>query len=57
VRPTVVVVSPVGPARQPPPPEGWAHLGGLAARFCKPDGELCDDVYRLDRAPASAVLP
>src|SRR5262249_31629685 len=57
VRPTIVVVSPVGPARPPPPPEAWAHLGGLAARFCKPDGELCDEVYRLDRAPASAGLP
>lgn len=46
-RPTLVVVSPVGPARQPPDPAAWAHLGALVFRACKPDGGFCDDVYRL----------
>jgi hypothetical protein len=50
-RPTLVVVSPVGPAWPPPPPGGWSHLGGQVARFCKPNGALCDDVYRLYPTP------
>jgi hypothetical protein len=46
-RPTLLVVSPMGPSRQPPDPGAWAHLGGLVLRACKPDGSLCDEVYRL----------
>jgi hypothetical protein len=46
-RPTLLVVSPVGPARQPPDPSAWAHLGTRVLRACKPDGGLCDDIYRL----------
>ena len=47
-RPTLLMVSPVGPARTRPEPLTWAHLGGLVLRSCKPDGALCDEVYRLD---------
>ena len=47
-RPTLLVLSPVGPARERPEPLTWAHLGGLVLRSCKPDGALCDEVYRLD---------
>jgi Dolichyl-phosphate-mannose-protein mannosyltransferase len=50
-KPTLVVVSPVGPAKRSPSPEGWAHLGVPVARHCKPDGGLCDDVYRLCHGP------
>lgn len=46
-RPTLLVISPVGASRQPPDPKAWAHLGGLVLRACKPDGSLCDEVYRL----------
>ena len=49
-RPTLLVVSPVGPTRPPPEPLTWSHLGTLALRSCKPNGALCDDVYRLDAA-------
>ena len=48
-RPTLLVLSPVGPARVRPKPHTWAHLGALVLRSCKPDGALCDEVYRLDR--------
>ena len=48
-RPTLLVLSPVGPARVRPEPHTWAHLGALVLRSCKPDGALCDEVYRLDR--------
>jgi hypothetical protein len=47
-RPTLLVVSPVGPTRRVPDPYAWAHLGGLVLRACKPNGALCDEVYRLD---------
>jgi hypothetical protein len=40
-------LSPVGPARKPPDPLTFAHLGRLALRSCKPDGRHCDEVYRL----------
>jgi 4-amino-4-deoxy-L-arabinose transferase-like glycosyltransferase len=46
-RPTLLVVSPVGPSREPPDSAAWAHLGGRVQRACKPDGSLCDEVYRL----------
>lgn len=55
-RPTLLVVSPVGPARARPEPMTWAHLGTLALRTYKPDGALCDEVYRLD-APAPEARP
>ena len=48
-RPTLLVLSPVGPARVRPEPHTWAHLGALVLRSYKPDGALCDEVYRLDR--------
>jgi hypothetical protein len=47
-RPTLLVVSPVGPARRRPPPRTWKHLGDLVLRSCKPRGGGCDLVYRLD---------
>jgi hypothetical protein len=52
-RPTLVVLSPVGPARRPVNPKRFAHLGGLALRSCKPGGGFCDEVYRLGVGPRS----
>jgi hypothetical protein len=54
-RPTLLVVSPVGPAHRRPEPLTWGHLGQLVLRSCKPDGGKCDAIYRLDtaRRPAS----
>jgi 4-amino-4-deoxy-L-arabinose transferase-like glycosyltransferase len=46
-KPTLLVVSPVGPARSAPDPRTWQFLGTLILRSCKPDGGLCDEVYRL----------
>jgi predicted membrane-bound mannosyltransferase len=46
-RPTLLVVSPVGPARPQPEAMTWAHLGRLVLTSCKPDGRLCDQLYRL----------
>jgi Dolichyl-phosphate-mannose-protein mannosyltransferase len=56
-RPTLLVVSPVGPAHAQPEPLTWAHLGGLVLRSCKPDGESCDEVYRLDASREEASPP
>ena len=56
-RPTLLVVSPVGPARARPEPLTWAHLGSLALRTYKPDGALCDEVYRLDPPTPEARPP
>jgi 4-amino-4-deoxy-L-arabinose transferase-like glycosyltransferase len=50
-RPTLLVVSPLGSGASPPDPQTWVHLGSLVARFCKPDGGLCDEVYRLCFGP------
>ena len=49
-RPTLLVVSPVGPAHRRPEPLTWGHLGQLVLRSCKPDGGRCDAIYRLDAA-------
>lgn len=46
-KPTLLVLSPVRPARARPDPSTWAHLGRLVSRSCKPGGNLCDEVYRL----------
>ena len=56
-RPTLLVLSPVGPARVRPEPLTWAHLGRLALRSCKPEGDLCDEVYRLDPPGTEARAP
>jgi hypothetical protein len=47
-RPTLVVVSPVPEGRERPSPVPWAPLGAtLALETRKPNGDLCDQVYRL----------
>ena len=47
-RPTLVVVSPMRRDLARPSPQAWAHLGGgLALETRKPNGDLCDQVYRL----------
>jgi 4-amino-4-deoxy-L-arabinose transferase-like glycosyltransferase len=56
-RPTLLVLSPVGAARARPEPLTWAHLGGLALRSYKPDGALCDEIYRLDPPAPEARSP
>lgn len=51
-RPTLVVVSPVRPGWERPSPRTWARLGPeLVLETRKPNGDLCDRVYRL--APPS----
>ena len=47
-RPTLVVVSPVPEGQVRPSPDPWAPLGAtLALETRKPNGDLCDQVYRL----------
>jgi hypothetical protein len=47
-RPTFLVVSPMRGSQPRPSPEAWAHLGGgLGLETRKPNGDLCDQVYRL----------
>ncbi|HYN01890.1 MAG TPA: hypothetical protein VE359_05565, partial [Vicinamibacteria bacterium] len=47
-RPTLVVVSPVPEGRERPSSGPWAPLGAtLALETRKPNGDLCDQVYRL----------
>jgi hypothetical protein len=47
-RPTLVVVSPVPEGHGRPSPGAWARLGAtLALETRKPNGDLCDQVYRL----------
>ena len=54
-RPTLVVIEPLQAKSRRPSPELFASLGGtLAARTYKPDGELCDEIYRLDSIGALA---
>lgn len=53
-RPTLVVLSPVGPARRAPDRMTFAPLGRLAFRSCKPDGGNCDEVWRLFAPPLPA---
>ena len=55
-RPTLLVLSPVGPAQRRPEPLTWGHLGQLVLRSCKPDGGQCDAIYRLDAAPARSLI-
>ena len=51
-RPTLVVVSPVPEGHERPSPGPWAPLGAiLALETRKPNGDLCDQVYRLAAAP------
>jgi hypothetical protein len=51
-RPTLVVVSPVPEGQERPSPGPWAPLGAtLALETRKPNGELCDRVYRLTPPP------
>jgi hypothetical protein len=47
-RPTLVVVSPMRWDLARPSPQAWAHVGsGLALETRKPNGDLCDQIYRL----------
>jgi hypothetical protein len=47
-RPTLIVVSPVPDGQERPSPGPWAPLGAaLAIETRKPNGDLCDRVYRL----------
>ena len=47
-----VIEPPQGKSRRPPP-QLFAPFGGrLVARTYKPDGELCDEIYRLCTGPA-----
>jgi hypothetical protein len=47
-RPTILVVSQMRGGLARPSPDAWAHLGGgLALETRKPNGDLCDQVYRL----------
>jgi hypothetical protein len=51
-RPTLVVVSPVPEGHTRPSPGPWAPLGAtLAIETRKPNGDLCDQVYRLAPPP------
>jgi hypothetical protein len=52
--PTLLVVPRADPAAPAPDPSTWAHLAILVARTSKPDGQPCDDVYRLC-APAGCA--
>jgi Dolichyl-phosphate-mannose-protein mannosyltransferase len=45
--PTLLVVPRADPNAPAPPAAAWAHLASLVARTRKPDGQPCDDVYRL----------
>lgn len=55
-QPTLLVLSPVGPARRLPDPTTWAHLGALVLRSCKPEGGDCDLVFRLDTAGTAYLI-
>jgi hypothetical protein len=47
-RPTLVVIEPPQGKSRRPDPSMFAGLGGeLVARTYKPDGTLCDEIYRL----------
>jgi len=51
-QPTLVVVSPVPEGQPRPSPDPWAPLGTeLALETRKPNGDLCDQVYRLAPTP------
>jgi hypothetical protein len=53
-QPTLVVVSPVPEGQERPSPGPWARLGAeLALETRKPNGGLCDQVYRLAPPPAA----
>jgi hypothetical protein len=57
-RPTLVVIEPPQAKSRRPSPELFAPLGGaLVARTYKPDGELCDEIYRLYFDGALAAAP
>jgi hypothetical protein len=47
-RPTLVVIEPPQGKSRRPDPTLFANLRGvLAAQTFKPDGKLCDEIYRL----------
>jgi 4-amino-4-deoxy-L-arabinose transferase-like glycosyltransferase len=52
--PTLLVVPRADPSALAPPPSAWRHLALLVARTTKPDGQPCDDVYRLCPPPSCA---
>jgi dolichyl-phosphate-mannose-protein mannosyltransferase len=52
--PTLLVVPRADPSAPAPPASAWRHLATLVARTTKPDGQPCDDVYRLCPPPSCA---
>ena len=49
--PALLVVPRSDPAAPAPDPAAWARLARFVARTTKPDGQPCDDVYRLCPPP------
>ncbi len=49
--PTVLVLSSPRETAPRPDPQPWSHLGSLAAVTHKPDGRVCDLIYRLCGRP------
>jgi hypothetical protein len=56
-QPTFVIVSPVKSGQERPSPEPWSHLGRLYSETFKPDGRLCDQIYRLCSGSACGPDP
>jgi len=52
--PTLLVVPRADPSAPAPPASAWRQLAMLVARTTKPDGQPCDDVYRLCPPPSCA---
>jgi len=55
--PTLLVVPRADPAAPAPDPAAWRHLAALVAHTTKPDGEPCDDVYRVCPPPGCPPAP
>ncbi len=55
--PTLLVVPRADPSAPAPDAASWRHLAMLVARTTKPDGQPCDDVYRLCAPPQCAGAP
>ena len=49
--PTLLVVPRADPQAPAPDPAAWSHLAALVARTTKPDGQPCDDIYRMCAPP------
>jgi hypothetical protein len=49
--PTLLVVPRADPQAPAPDPAAWSHVAALVARTSKPDGQPCDDVYRMCAPP------